>query len=179
MKMMLLVAVTVLTTGCSALMYPRGAQPFRYGRPGLVAAEPVPIGRWDNVMRLPLRTTIDVLTRDGRANIGGFIDADEQYVRLLIGDVQVPISRLDVVRIDLVALPGSTTGAVAKRAAGGAILGTAGAAILAGVIGGHAWPPPSALLRAGAAGGALVGGEAELAHRRSRLIYLAPNFARP
>jgi hypothetical protein len=27
--------------------------------------------------------------------------------------------------------------------------------------------------------GALAGGEAELAHRRSRLIYLSPGYARP
>jgi hypothetical protein len=153
MKMLVLVAVSVLTIACSPLLHPGGYQASRYGRPGMVAAEPVPIGRWDNVMRLPGRTTIDVLTRDGRATVGGFADADEQYVRLFVGEVEVAISRFDVVRVDLVSLPGSTTGAVAKRATGGAILGTAGAAIIAGVIGGHAWPPPGSLLRAGAASG--------------------------
>jgi hypothetical protein len=184
MKKLLLVAATIVSTGCSTLMYPRGYQPGGYypsayrGR-GTVAPEYVPVGRWDNVMRLARQTVIDVLTRDGRATVGGFVDADEQYVRVLLGDLEVSISRLDIVRIDLVDLPGSTTRAVARRAAGGAILGAAGAVLLAGVIGGEAWPPPGALVRAGVAGGALVGGETELSQRRSRLIYLAPSYGRP
>ena len=182
MKMVLLVAATVVSTGCSALMYPRGYQPGGFAprpyRGPATVAEPVPVGRWDNVMRLPPQTVIDVLTRDGRANVGDFVDADEQYVRLLIARTEVPISRLDVVRIDLVDLPGSTTRAVARRAAGGAILGVAGALLFGAVLGGDAWPPPGALVRAGAAGGALVGGEAELTQRRSRLIYLSPAYAR-
>jgi hypothetical protein len=181
MKMVLLVAATVVSTGCSTLMYPRGFQPggfapSAYRSRGTVAPEYVPVGRWDNVMRLARQTVIDVLTRDGRANVGAFVDADEQYVRLQIGGTEVPISRLDVVRIDLVDLPGSTTRAVARRAAGGAILGVAGALLFGAVVGGEAWPPPAALVRAGAAGGAVVGGEAELSQRRSRLIYLAPRF---
>jgi len=182
MKMVLLVAAMVVSAGCSTLMVPRGYQPggyHPYRSPRSAAPDYVPVGRWDTVMRLPKETVIDVLTRDGRATVGGFVDADEQYVRVRLGDADIPLSRLDVVRIDLVELPGSTTRAVARRAAGGAILGAAGAVLLAGVIGGDAWPPPGALVRAGVAGGALVGGEAELSQRRSRLIYLAPDYGRP
>jgi hypothetical protein len=182
--MLLVVAATVVSAGCSPLLHPGGYRPGGYWRPGIprppaVAADYVPVGRWDIVMRLPGRSVIDVLTRDGRATVGGFVGADEQSVRVQVGGIDVSLSRLDVVRIDLVDLPGSTTLAVARRAAGGAILGAAGAAILAGVLGGSAWPPPGALLRGGAAGGALAGGEAELTHRRSRLIYLSPGYARP
>jgi hypothetical protein len=182
--MLLLVAATVLTAGCSPLLYPGGYNPGGYhpshiSRPSGVAADYVAVGRWDNVMRLPSQTVIDILTRDGRATVGGFVGADEQSIRVRLDGAEIPISRLDVVRIDLVDLAGSSTRAVARRAAAGAILGAAGAAIIAGVIGGGAWPPPGALVRGGAASGALAGGEAELARRRSRLIYLSPNYARP
>jgi hypothetical protein len=181
MKMLLLVVATVLTTGCSALLQPGPYHRSRYGygRPSMVASDYAPVGRWDLVMRLPRQTTIDVLTRDGQAHVGWFGGADEQHVRLDVAGAAVQLARVDIVRIDLVDMPGSTTGAVARRAAGGAILGTAGAALLAGIIGGQAWPPPGALLRAGAAGGALAGGEAELARRHPRIVYLAPNMARP
>lgn len=169
-----------VTTGCSALMYPG---PGLY-RPAPIAARSrvtpeLPVGRWDNVMRLSRQSTIDVLTRDGQAHIGEIIGADEESVQLAIQGAEASIKRVDVVRIDLVHLAGSTPGAVVKRATGGALLGTGIAALVGGVIGGDAWPPPGALLRAGAAIGGAGGVESALTERRGRMIYLSPSMVRP
>ena len=182
MRMLLLVAVAVLTTGCSTVMYPGypgGHRPSLVSRRAGYAADSAPVGRWDNVMRLAPGSTIDVLTRNGMAHVGGFAVADETHVWLKVAGAERPVARLEIVRVDLVGLPGSTTVAVAKRAGLGALIGTAGAAVIAGVIGGQAWPPPGPLLRGGAAGGAWAGGEAELAERYPRAIYLAPSLGRP
>jgi hypothetical protein len=90
-----------------------------------------------------------------------------------VGRVEEQIPRADVLRVDLVDLPGSEAGAVARQAGLGAALGVGAAALIAGVIGGQAWPLPGALVRGGAAIGAIAGGEAALAARQGRLIYLA------
>lgn len=179
MRMFLLVTATVLATGCSAVMHPGSYRSGYYGRRVAPVADSAPVGRWDLVMRLAAGTTIDVLTRSGHAHVGGFAGADETEVRLTIAGAETFVLRTDIVRIDLVDLPGSTTGAVAKRAGLGALLGTAASVVIAGVIGSDAWPPPGAMLRAGAAAGAVTGGEAALIERRQRVIYLAPAFARP
>jgi hypothetical protein len=178
--LLIILLTAPVTIGCSALMYPGSGlyRPAPIAPRSRVTPE-LPLGRWDNVMRLPSQTIIDVLTRNGRATVGGFVDADEQYVRLQLADAEIPISRLDVVRIDLVALPGSTTRAVARRAAGGALLGVGIAALIGGVIGGEAWPPPGVLLRTGAAIGGAGGVESALAERRGRMIYLSPSMVRP
>jgi hypothetical protein len=174
------VAAALLTTACAPLM---GAPPYQSSpyAPGPFRTQDnaLPIGRWDNVMRLPRASTIDVLTRDGRASIGLITGADEQSVTLDIRGAEVDIARREVVRIDLVDLAGADGVAVARRAARGAAVGTAAMALVAGVIGGPAWPPPGAFLRAGAAGGAIVGGDSEWNQRRTRILYLAPSVARP
>ena len=177
-RLIVIAAAALLATGCAPLMYP-GAQPGPYGYTpssrarAAYAPEPPPYERWDNVMRLPHGAVIDVLTRDGAANVGPFAGADIRRVRLLGDRQEREIDRAEVVRVDLVSLPGSGIRAVARGAAGGALLGAGAAALFAGVIGGELWPPPGVLLRSGAAIGGLAGGSAVAANRQSRLIYLA------
>ena len=166
-KLIVIVAAAGLTAGCSPLMYsgPYGRMPPPHygqhfgGRAPLVEA--VPMGRWDNVMRLPRASTIDVLTNDGAASVGLVAGSDAQSVRLLMQGVEVRIARADIVRVDLVDLAGSDTAAVARKAARGALVG--------GV-----WPPPARAVRAGVALGAVNGGQAEAIRRSPRMIYLAP-----
>jgi hypothetical protein len=131
-----------------------------------------PWGRWDRVMLLPSDSMISVLTMDG-VRVGKLTRADGYGVQASVSGMQAQIARADVMRIDLVDLPGSEVAAVAKRTAGGAALGLGAAALVAGVLGGDAWPPPGALLRAGAATGGVVGAQSALIDRQSRVIYIA------
>jgi len=177
-RLFVLTAAALLATGCSPLLFPPAqAGPYGYAPPsrarGAYAPEPLPYERWDNVMRLPHGSVIDVLTRDGAANVGPILGAEISSVRVIADRQEREIERADVVRVDLVSLPGSNVRAVARGAAGGAMLGVGAAALFSAVIGGDLWPPPGALLRAGAATGGLAGGGAAAANRQSRLIYLA------
>ena len=176
-----LIVIAVASSGCAQLLSPYGYGPTY--RPYPIARPPVlPVdesaaarGRWDQVMRLPNAATIDVLTVDGAAYIGRLTGADGRALRLIVNGIEEEVPRADVLRLDLVDLPGSEVGAMAKRAAVGAALGVGAAALVAGVIGGPAWPPPGALLRGGAAIGGVGAGEAALAARRGRVVYLAEN----
>jgi hypothetical protein len=186
-KLFVLIGAAMLTTGCSQLLYPGAYGPGRYG-PGMAApygalrpaplVEATPTGRWDNVMRLPRTSTIDVLTTDGVATVGAITGADVGHVRLLVQGTDVTISRRDIIRVDLVDVAGSDAAAVVKQGAKGALVGAAIATVASAVIGGRAWPPPGPLLRGGAALGAMSGGESELIRRRQRIIYLAPEQMR-
>lgn len=179
MKRLLLVGVAALaTTACSPMLYglPAGRSyppHAAYGRQR-PHGEQVPTGRWDNVMRLPRGSTIDVLTTNGAASVGPITGANVDGVRVVVDGADVRIARADVVRVDLVDLAGSDTASVARKAARGALLGAGFAALLAGVVGGEAWPPPAPLLRGGAAIGGISAGQAEVMRRAGRLIYLAP-----
>jgi len=137
-----------------------------------------PRGRWDCVMLLPSDSMISVLTMDG-ARVGKLTRADGYGVQVNVSGMEEQIARADVMRIDLVDLPGSEVAAVAKRTAGGAALGLGAAALIAGVLGGEAWPPPGALLRAGAATGGVVGAQSALIDRQSRVIYIAESQPPP
>jgi hypothetical protein len=177
-RLTVIAAAALLASGCSPLMYP-GAQagPYGYAPPSRARAayapEPPPYERWDNVMRLPHGAVIDVLTRDGAANVGPFTGADIRSVRLAGDKQEREIDRAEVVRVDLVALPGSGVRSVARSAMGGALLGAGAAALFSAVIGGEMWPPPGVLLRGGAALGGVSAGSAAASNRQSRLIYLA------
>ena len=176
----LIVAAAGLT-GCAQMLTPYGYgpgyRPYPLARPPVLPVDQSAAarGRWDQVMRLPAASTIDVLTVDGATHIGQLTGSDSYSVRLLVGGIEQQVTRAEVLRVDLVDLPGSEVGAVAKRAATGAALGLGAAALIAGVIGGPSWPPPGAMLRGGAAIGGVAGGEAALAARQGRLIYLAEN----
>lgn len=175
-KLIPTIAMACLTAGCAPLMYsgPYGRMPPpQYGqrRPNV---EAVPIGRWDNVMRLPRGSSIDVLTNDGAANVGLIAGSDAQSVRLQVDGADVRIARADVVRVDLVDLAGWDSGAVARKAARGALVGVGMVGLITGVLGGELWPPPAQAVRAGVALGAVGAGQAEATRRTPRMIYLAP-----
>jgi hypothetical protein len=140
--------------------------------PVVVDPEAMARGRWDRVMRLPPGSTVDVLTMDG-GRLGTIIHADGYSIRMVIDGIDEQIVRADVLRVDLLDLPGSEVRAVGRRTLRGAVVGLGAAALLAGVIGGEAWPPPGVLLRGGAAVGGVAGGKAALIERGPRLIYLA------
>ena len=177
-RLFVVAAAALLATGCSPLLYPPGqAGPYGYAPPSryraAYAPEPPPYERWDNVMRLPHGALIDVLTRDGAANVGSFAGADIRSVRLFGDKQERELDRAEVVRVDLVSLPGSSVRSIARSAMGGALLGAGAAALFSAVIGGEMWPPPGVLLRGGAAVGGLSAGSAAASSRQSRLIYLA------
>ena len=176
-RLLLLATAAMATTACAPGMFsiPARGYPLRphYARPA-AQAEPVPIGRWDNVMRLPRGSTVDVLTSDGAAHVGPTLASDVSSVRLVVDGSERRIDRRDIVRVDMVDLAGSEVRAVARKAARGALLGAGFAALVSGVVGGEAWPPPGPLLRGGAAVGGVAAGQAEVLRRSGRVIYVAP-----
>src|SRR5262245_60012016 len=134
-KGIVVVLAAVTTTGCSQLLQ-RGL--YAPARPPMVAAAPLlpsmPIGRWDNVMRLPRGSIVDVLSANGQAFVGQVIGADGFSVRVVVQGVEQQIPRADVVRVDLVDLPGSEVREAAKGVGLGAALGVGAAAVISGVI---------------------------------------------
>ena len=169
----LLLPALLAAGGCAQLLIPDYGMAARHRHARRMAAPPpLPVGRWDNVMRLERFATIDVLTADGAANVGPLVAADAKTVTVLIDGSPVQLAKADVIRVDLVALPGSVTGAVARRAARGALLGAGAVALVTGVIGGPAWPPPGVAVRAGVAAGGLAGGQAAIAERQGRILYV-------
>jgi hypothetical protein len=170
-----IVSVTLLSAGCSPMLYSGYTRPpvtAPFGPPA--AMGPLPIGRWDNVMRLPHGSTIDVLTPDGTPNVGLIQMATATTVTVQVDGHDVEIDRVRIIRVDLVDLPGSEAQAVARSGARGALLGAGAMALVGFVIGGSAWPPPGALIRAGVAGGAVSGVQSSLTNRQGRMIYLTP-----
>lgn len=175
-----IVSVTLLSAGCSPMLYSGYTRPSLtapYGPPA--AMGPLPIGRWDNVMRLPHGSTIDVLTPDGRPNVGLIQMATASTLTIGVDGHEVEIDRVKVIRVDLVDLPGSEVQAAARSGARGALLGAGAMALVGFVLGGSAWPPPGALIRAGLAGGAVSGVQSSMTNRQGRMIYLAPEQYRP
>ena len=182
---LVLVPAAAMTTGCAHMVSPYGPayRPHGVARPYALAAPVDPElaarGRWDNVMRLPRGTVIDVLTMDGAAYVGALDSVDGATVRVLVRGGDHEIARANVMRIDLVDLPGSEVRAVARQTGIGAAVGLGAAALISGVIGGSAWPPPGALLRTGAAIGGVAGAGAAMTARSQRAVYLAEHQRMP
>lgn len=175
-KLMLISAAAMLTTGCAPGMFLAPNQPYY---PAPYATRPAvhadnTVGRWDNVMRLPVGSTIDVLTRDGAPNTGLFAGSDIHTVRLRIQGNEVRLERAEIVRVDLVNPAGSEVRAVARKAAGGAVLGAGVAALFSAVVGDRHLPPHGQTVRAGAALAGFSAAQAEMLRRSGGLIYLAP-----
>ena len=171
-------------SGCAPYLAPAAPGIGRYPLmpPGLATSVDLSAsvrGRWDNVMRLPSGAVIDVLVMDGPSRHGRTGGADGHTLWLTEDGHEVAIPRGEVVRVDLVDLPGSEATAVAKRAARGAALGMGAAALIGAVLGGGAWPPPAVSLRAGAAAGGVAGAQAELLARQGGPIYLAEDQGGP
>jgi len=173
-------AAGLATSGCAPYLAPYGpgygggfAQPLVRPLPAAAVDQSAAArGRWDNVMLLPVTSVVGVLTMDGQ-RVGTLSHADGYGIRVLVDGIEQQIARADVLRVDLVHLPGSDVRAVARRTAGGALLGAGAAALFAGVLGGTAWPPPGVLVRGGAALGGVSGAGAALADRQGKVIYIA------
>jgi hypothetical protein len=163
-------------SGCTPFISPYGPRsryPMRAPAPlPLADTYSNPSGRWDQVMLLPAGSTITVLTMDG-VRAGKLSRANGYGVQVFVNGIEEEISRPDVMRVDLVDLPGSEAAAAAKRTLGGAALGVGAAVLFGAVVGGSAWPPPGALLRTGAAAGGVIGAESSLSGRQGRVIYIA------
>jgi hypothetical protein len=176
---LLLSGLAMLSAGCAPLLHspllgaPRTRAPF-VGGPAAMASAPgaLPFGRWDNVMRVPRMSVLDVLVTDGTAYVGPILSADAREARLLVDGSQVTVARADVVRVDLVRTAGAVSGV--RRVVRGAALGAGAAVLLGAVVGGDVWPPPGPLVRGGAAIGALTGMEAAELDRRGQILYIAP-----
>ena len=172
-----LLATVASSARCNALMPHGGA----YGRYPMMRPAPMPaidpyaaaLGQWDSVLRLPIESVIDVLEMNGTAHVGKITRVDGYSVGVMVNGNEREIPRAEILRVDLLDLPGSEVGAAAKRAGLGAALGVGAIALVGAVIGGSAWPPPGAMLRAGAAIGGVAGARSSLIARQKRLIYLA------
>jgi hypothetical protein len=178
-KGLLLSGVALLSAGCAPLMHspfvgaPRTRAPHM-GGPAAMAPAPLalPFGRWDNVMRVPPMSVLDVLDSHGAAHVGQILSADAQQVKLLVRGSEVTLARAEVVRVDLVRAAGAASGI--GRVARGALLGAGAAVLFGAVVGGEAWPPPGALVRGGAAIGGLSGSQAAALDRQGQILYIAP-----
>ena len=166
------------TSGCARMLMPLALMAIYTEGKGPIRESSVPIdpyvgvrGRWDEVMRLPAKSVVDVLTMEGTAHVGLLTRADARAVRILINGIDEQIARADVLRLDVLYFPGPEAGAIVRRAAVVEAASAAAASVVAAVIGGQACVPPGVLLRAAAIEGT-AGGHASLAAQQGRLIYL-------
>jgi len=176
-----ILAAGLATSGCAPYLAPYAGYGGGFAQPLVRPLPAVPVdqsaatrGRWDNVMLLPVSSVVGVLTMDGQ-RVGTLSHADGYGIRVLVDGIEQQIGRADVLRVDLVHLPGSDVRAVARKTAGNAILGAGAGVLFAAVLGGTAWPPPGVLVRGGAAVGGLSGAAAGLAEREGKVIYIAEN----
>ena len=112
------------TSGCARMLVPLTLMAIYNEGKGPIRESSVPIdpyvgvrGRWDEVMRLPAKSVVDVLTMEGTAHVGLLTRADARAVRILINGVDEQIARADVLRLDVLYFPGPEAGAIVRRAA--------------------------------------------------------------
>ena len=181
MRHAFLLAIAISTTSACAPMYgayPRAYPPMAsrgiHAPHGPALQQAPPFGRWDQVMRLAVGTTVEVVTGDGQVRAGEKVAATIDRLDIAIESLQEQIARADVVRIDVLPAPGAEAGRVAARAAGRAAMAAAGMGAVAILLGGHGGVPTGRLLGAGAVGGAVYGTQEALNERGPRVIYLSP-----
>ncbi len=174
-RIVVMVFLTVATTACSPAGYPVGTAFNSYGRgrigPTYEVPAPLPVGRWDNVMILPVGAFVQVLLFDGSRAAGTIVSAAVDGVRMhtVSGDLELPFS--DVVRVDRQA--GSMRSGVMDGARGAAL--GAGVVGVLGLIAGRV--PPPRLFLAGGIIGAYQNVELNRLSDRASLIYLAPSVS--
>src|SRR5512132_4438809 len=109
MKQVLIIiplAAAAATSACVPATYGPGLAampPYAYRPPVYGAGVPVaslPVARWENVMMLPGRASIDVLTADGRRTSAAFVSATNTILRVRAGSSEIDIAAGSVVRID-------------------------------------------------------------------------------
>ena len=168
-----IVCAATLTSACATAGYmlPLSAHRGHAAPPPLAYAPPPPspVGRWDNVMLLPVATPVLALMTDGRQVGGNLIAANHAAlrVRTVSGDVELPAA--DVMRVDRMPPPASRD--YLEQGARGAAAGAAVVGVL-GLIAGQL--PPARLFAAGAIIGASGSVQAAAAGRGPATVYLAP-----
>jgi hypothetical protein len=172
-RIVVMACLTVVTTACSPMGYPVGtgfnSYGYRHIQPTYQAPGQLPVGRWDNVMMLPVGAIVQVLLVDGSRRAGTIVSATVDRLRIhdAGGDVELP-SR-DVMRVDR---PAGPMGNAVQNGARGAAFG-AGVVGVLGLISGRV--PPARLFLAGGIIGAEQNIELNsLARGGASIVYLAP-----
>jgi hypothetical protein len=165
--------LTLVTTACSPAGYPVGTAFNSYGRgrigPTYEVPGQLPVGRWDNVMMMPVGAVVQVLLIDGSRPAGSVVSAAVDRVRIhtAAGDVDLP-SR-DVMRVDRQVAP---VRSAVQDGARGAAFG-AGVVGVLGLIAGRV--PPPRLFLAGGIIGAYQDVELNRHSGGASIIYLWPS----
>lgn len=127
-----------------------------------------PIGRWDNVMVLPIAAPVWVLTTDGRQTGGEFVSATSETLRIRADAGEMDLAAADVMRVDQ--LPGSAWLELAAEGGRGAARGVVFVGLLGLAVG--AMPPPR-MFATGAFGGAASAMDKAAMARGVVTIYVA------
>jgi hypothetical protein len=177
-KLLCLVPLSILVSGCVAAGYSMGqgpagypARPATYPQPMRLQAGSLPIGRWDNVMMLAPGSTVQVLMADGAVATGAVVGASISSLRVRVASGDVDLPATDVMRVDRLKAPGAgpVRDGVEGAASGAGIVGVAG--LLVGRM------PPPRLFAAGAVIGANQGVQFGRMGFDSVTIYLSPAVA--
>lgn len=159
----------VLSAACAPAGSLARSTPGTPGRHAYVRPQTVsPIGRWDNVMVLPVDAAVWVLTTDGRQTAGQFVSATSETLRLRAEAGEIELAAVDVMRVDQ--LPRPAWRELAEQGGLGAARGLVVIGLLGMAVG--AMPPPR-LFAAGALGGAAPAMEVALMAREVVTIYVA------
>jgi hypothetical protein len=177
-KLLCLVPLSILISGCVAAGYPMAqgpagypVRPAAYPRPMRFQAGGLPIGRWDNVMMLAPGSTVQVLMADGAVATGAVSGASIGSLRVRVASGDVDLAATDVMRVDRLKAPGASAvrDGVEGAAWGAGIVGVAG--LIVGRM-----PPPRLF-----AAGAVIGANQSIQFGRmgpdSVTIYLSPAVA--
>jgi hypothetical protein len=176
MKLLCLVALSTLVSGCAAASYQMGAAPGGQAAAPATSRQPLvrgyggqsPIGRWDVVMKLEPGHAVQVLMADGGVVKGAVVGGTFTSLRVRAGAGERDLSASDVMRVDSMKAPGPGP---LRKGAEGAAWGAGLVALLHVAVG--ASPQPRAL----AAGAALAAGQSILYERVGSepvTIYVSP-----
>ena len=152
-KLLGLVPLSIILSGCAVTAYQTGPVPGGYPPPRPMYPQPAPfqpgpspIGRWDNVMMLAPASRVQVLMADGTIATGPVVGASTTSLRLSVasGDLDLPVA--DVMRVDRLKAPASGV----RDGAVGAAWGVGVVALTSLVL--RRMPPPQWV-----AAGAIVG----------------------
>jgi hypothetical protein len=177
MKKVLAALLPMTLLACAPLPYAMGRYPGPHARVHPYPYRPAPaeapaasvVGRWDNVMLLPVGTPVQVLTFDGRKPEGQLTWADAATLRLQTASGEYAVAVEDVMRVDRLPLPASRD--YGKAAARGAAAGAGVVGVLGLLVG---QMPPARVFAAGAVMGAGATVQDASYLRGPVMIYLAP-----
>jgi hypothetical protein len=129
----------------------------------------MPVGRWDNVMMLPVGAIVQVLLMDGSRPAGTIVSASVDRLRIHTAGGDVDLPSRDVMRVDR---PVAPVRSAVENGARGAAFG-AGVVGVLGLISGRV-PPPRLFLAGGIIGAEQSVELNSLASGGVSIVYLAP-----